>query len=241
MIKAIAIDDEPLALEVLSIYCNSLSSITLEKTFSNLTNAKKYLNKFPVDVVFLDIEMPKINGIDFYKSLNQNVKVIFTTAYNQYAVDGFNVDAIDYLLKPFSKERFIEAITRIEKIKKLESNNSETNTHLSIRADYKLHRISLANILYFEAMDDYVKIYIKDEKTITTRSTMKAMLQKLPENEFVRIHKSYIIPIKNIKTMLQAKFIKNILKNKPFLEFTANIFGFTAKNFMLINSYIVLS
>lgn len=200
MITAIAIDDEPLALEVLIVYCNSLSNIDLAKTFSNLTNAKKYLNKFPVDVIFLDIEMPKINGVDFYKSLNQNVKVVFTTAYNQYAVDGFNVNAIDYLLKPFSKERFIEAVSRIETIKRLENSNSETSI-LSIRADYKLHRIPFLSILYFKAMDDYVRIYVKDRKTITTRSTMKAMIQRLPENQFIRIHKSYIVPVKNIKTI----------------------------------------
>lgn len=201
MILAIAIDDEPLALEILNIYCNSLRSINLKKTFSNLTDAKKYLNKFPVDIIFLDIEMPKINGIDFYKSLNQKVEVVFTTAYEKYAVQGFNVNAIDYLVKPFSYERFLEAIKRIEKLKKIELNSDANNSQLSIRADYKLHRINLENILYFQAMDDYVKIYIRDQKTITTRSTMKVMLQKLPENKFARIHKSYIIPIENIKTI----------------------------------------
>ncbi|MFD0988572.1 LytR/AlgR family response regulator transcription factor [Mariniflexile jejuense] len=198
MIKAIAIDDEPLALQVLEVYCNSIPNISLLKTFSNLSNAKKYLNKFPVDVVFLDIEMPNINGIDFYKSLNKNIKVIFTTAYDQYAVEGFNLNAIDYLLKPFSIERFTESVGRIEKIKHID-NNTQENTHLSIRADYKLHRIPFETILYIEAMDDYVKIYIQDEKTIVARATMKGVLEKLPKNIFVRIHKSYIIPISNIK------------------------------------------
>ncbi len=199
MIKAIAIDDEPLALQVLTVYCNTLSNITLEKTFSNLTNAKKYLNKFPIDVVFLDIEMPKINGIDFYKSLNHDVKVIFTTAYNHYAVEGFNLNATDYLLKPFSLERFTESVERIEKTKIIETNNPHENTHLAIRADYKLYRIPLEDILYIEAMDDYVKIHVQNKKTIVARSTMKGILEKLPENLFIRIHKSYITPIASIK------------------------------------------
>jgi len=199
MIKAIAIDDEPLALQVLEVYCDALSNISLEKTFTNLSNAKKYLNKFPIDVVFLDIEMPNINGIDFYKSLNQDLKVIFTTAYDQYAVEGFNVNATDYLLKPFSQERFAESVSRVEKAKVSETNNVQENTHLAIRADYKLHRIPLENILYIEAMDDYVKVHIQNEKTIVARSTMKGVLEKLPEHLFVRVHKSYIVPIANIK------------------------------------------
>lgn len=201
MIKAIAIDDEPLALEVITVYCNALPNISLEKTFSNLTNAKKYLNKFPVDVIFLDIEMPKTNGIDFYKSLLEKKAVIFTTAYEQYAIEGFNVNATDYLLKPFSLERFTEAVLRVESLKKLKQNNTEENQYLAIRADYKLHRILYTDILYFEAMDDYVRIHIENQNTITARSTMKAMLAKLPETLFVRIHKSYIVPVKNIKSV----------------------------------------
>lgn len=201
MIKAIAIDDEPLALEVIKVYCNALPNIKLVNTFSNLSNAKKYLNKFPVDVIFLDIEMPKLNGIDFYKSLSKKIAVIFTTAYDQYAVEGFNVNATDYLLKPFSLERFTEATLRIENTKKLELNSTDENQYLAIRADYKLHKIHYKNILYFEAMDDYVRIHIKNQNTITTRSTMKAMLSRLPEKLFARIHKSYIIPTKNIKSI----------------------------------------
>lgn len=199
MIKAIAIDDEPLALQVLDVYCNTLPNLSLEKTFSNLSNAKKYLNKFPVDVIFLDIEMPTTNGINFYKSLNHDVKVVFTTAHDRYAVEGFNVNAVDYLLKPFSLERFLESVNRIEKLMQIDVNNFQENTHLSIRADYKLHRIPLENIVYIEAMDDYVKIYIEGEKTLVARATMKGILQKLPDNLFIRIHKSYIVPITAIK------------------------------------------
>lgn len=205
MINAIAIDDEPLALKVIEVYCESLPQINLAKTFFKLENAKKYLNKFPVDVIFLDIDMPKTNGIDFYKSLNQNIKVIFTTAYSEYAVDGFNVNATDYLLKPFSELRFKEAIKRLKKSKEIKTNNAEEYTHLSIRANYKLNRIAFNDILYIEAMNDYIKIYIQNSKDIIARFTMKNILKELPNNQFTRIHKSYIIPLEKIKSIEKDK------------------------------------
>lgn len=201
MIKAIAIDDEPLAIAVIDVFCKSLPNISLEKTFLNLSNAKKYLNKFPVDVIFLDIEMPKINGIDFYKSLDKKINVVFTTAYEHYAVEGFNLNATDYLLKPFSIERFTETVKRIEENKFNLKENSEKNTYLSIRADYKLHRISYDTILYIQAMNDYIKIYTEDDKSIVARSSMKKVLEQLPCNKFIRIHKSFIIPIPNIQNI----------------------------------------
>lgn len=173
----------------------------LENSFTKLDNAKKFLNKFPIDVIFLDIEMPKNNGIVFYKSLNKSVKVIFTTAYSEYAVEGFNLNATDYLLKPFSLERFQEAVKRIQHSVYLETNHTQENTHLSIRADYKLHNIPINDILYIEAMDDYVKIHLSNNERLVARSTMKNILNKLPKSLFVRIHKSYIIPVKKVKTL----------------------------------------
>ncbi len=202
MIKAIAIDDEPLALDIIDSFCNQLSIISLERSFTNLNHAKKYLNKFDIDLLFLDIEMPKTNGIDFFKSLDKHIKVIFTTAHTKYAVEGFKVAASDYLLKPISFERFQEAITRVNTQLKLESNHSELNTHLSIRANYKLYNIALNNILYIEAMDDYVKIYTKaNNKPIVARSTMVGILKKLPKKDFARAHKSYIVNLKSITTI----------------------------------------
>ncbi len=205
MITAIAIDDEPLALEVIDVYCESIDNISLIKTFTSHSKAKVFLNKFPVDVIFLDIEMPKRNGVDFFRSLTCDVKVVFTTAYDKYAVDGFNVDAVDYLVKPFSLERFNEAVLRLINLKKIESDSVEENTHLSIRADYKLNRIPINKIIYIEALKDYVKIHIKDENTIVARATMKSILGKLPKTEFVRIHKSYIVAIKSIKKISSAE------------------------------------
>ncbi|MBU2995825.1 LytTR family DNA-binding domain-containing protein [Cellulophaga baltica] len=201
MITAIAIDDEPLALEVIKIYCDSIAEVNLVKTFTSHNKAKLFLNKFPVDVIFLDVEMPKNNGFDFYKSLNCDSKVVFTTAFDKYAVEGFNVDAVDYLLKPFSLDRFKKAVNRICNLIKSELDSVEKNTHLAIRADYKLNRIPLKQIVYLEAMNDYVKIYIKNETTIVARATMKSILHKLPADNFVRIHKSFIVSRKWVKTV----------------------------------------
>lgn len=197
MIRAIALDDEILALRIIENYAEKIENLTLEKVFNKQSDAQKHLNKFPVDLIFLDIEMPTKNGLDFYKNISQNTKVIFTTAYSEYAVDAFNVNAIDYLLKPFSFERFKAAV---EKVK----NNTENNDakHLSIRADYKLHKINFNDILLIEGLDDYIQIHLKDFTKITARSSMKNILEKLSEKDFIRVHRSYIVPIQNIKTIV---------------------------------------
>ncbi|MFY1045030.1 LytR/AlgR family response regulator transcription factor [Chryseobacterium sp. GP-SGM7] len=197
MIRAIALDDEILALRIIENYAEKIENLTLEKVFNKQSDAQKYLNKFPVDLIFLDIEMPAKNGLDFYKNISQNTKVIFTTAYSEYAVDAFSVNAIDYLLKPFSFERFK---TAIEKVK-----NSSENTeakHLSIRADYKLHKINFNDILLIEGLDDYIQIHLKDSAKITARSSMKSIMEKLSDKDFIRVHRSFIVPVRDIKIIV---------------------------------------
>ncbi|MEH6408291.1 MAG: LytTR family DNA-binding domain-containing protein [Leeuwenhoekiella sp.] len=201
MIKAIAIDDEPLALQVVDAFCCKIDYLTLEKTFTSQTDAIKYLNKFDVDLLFLDIQMPRKNGIELYKSLKNETKVIFTTAYSDYAVEGFNVNATDYILKPYAFDRFEEAVAKVKREIELEKNSIIENTHLVIRADYKLYNIPLKSIIYLEAMDDYVKIYQEDEPVIVARSTMKGVLKKLPQQTFTRIHKSFIISNSKVQTL----------------------------------------
>jgi DNA-binding LytR/AlgR family response regulator len=197
MIRAIALDDEILALRIIENYAGKIENLTLEKVFNKQSDARKYLNKFPVDLIFLDIEMPVKNGLDFYKSISQNTKVIFTTAYSDYAVDAFNVNAVDYLLKPFSFERFR---TAMEKVKNNEVPNE--GRHLLVRADYKLHKISFSTIQMIEGLDDYIRIHLKDAATITARSSMKSILEKLPENDFIRVHRSFIVPVEDIRTVV---------------------------------------
>ena len=200
MIKAIAVDDEPLALIVIENYCARNEHVELVKTFSNVKDAQKYMNQFPIDLLFLDIQISRTNGMDFYRTMEKKVPVIFTTAFAEYAVDGFNVSALDYLLKPIEYERFEEAVNKAVLIlvdKKL----AEDHEFLTIRADYKLNKIPYEDIVYLEGLDDYVKIHLEDGKKITARISMKSILEKLPENLFVRVHRSFIVPIKKIKSI----------------------------------------
>ena len=199
MIKAIALDDEPLALQVIESFCSRIGYIQLEKTFTKTAEAHKYLRKQPVDLIFLDIQMPMQNGMEFYAQIEQNVMVIFTTAYSEYAVEGFNVNAADYLLKPFSFERFSQAAEKVKTVydTKNQSVNNESQ-YLFIRADYSLYKILIADILFIEGLDDYLKIHIQNQKTIVARMTMKTILEKLPVADFVRVHRSFIVPLAKI-------------------------------------------
>jgi len=206
MIKAIAIDDEPLALKIITHFCDEIDFMQLEKTFTKPSEAIKYLKKFPVDLLFLDIQMPSKNGLDFYKMLEQETMVIFTTAYSEYAVEGFNVNAVDYLLKPFSFERFQTAVQKAQN----EQNFRQSilvQTQLLIRADYKLNKIDFEDILLIEGLDDYIQIHLKDKTKIVARLSMKNILEKLPTSLFARVHRSYIIPVKKIK-FIQNKNIQ---------------------------------
>lgn len=198
MIKAIALDDEPLALEILQSLCDTIDYIELEKVFTKSDEALKYLKKYPVDLLFLDINMPSISGLDFYKKLPNKTMVIFTTAYSEFAVEGFTLSATDYLLKPISLSRFQQAAEKAFSQWKQQNQNIEQQ-YLFIRADYSLIKILFSDILYIEGLDDYVKIHIQNQKTVVARMTLKAMLQKLPETEFIRVHRSFIIPISKVE------------------------------------------
>ena len=197
MIKAIALDDEPLALKIIENFSAQIPYLSLEKCFNKQSEAQKYINKFPVDLIFLDIEMPNKNGLDFYEDISQDTKVIFTTAYSEYAVDAFEVNAIDYLVKPFSFERFLKAVEKL-KIKK----NEAEKEFLMIRADYKLQKINFENILLIEGLDDYVKIHLKSQTVITTKNSLKNISEKLPAHLFIRVHRSYIVPVASIKSFV---------------------------------------
>lgn len=200
MIKAIAIDDEPLALNVIETFCAELDYIDLQKTFTEPNEALKYLKKFPVDLLFLDIHMPALTGIDFYKRIEQKTMVIFCTAHGQYAVEGFNLNALDYLLKPFDFDRFKVATEKARDYIDLQVNPKEIE-HIFIRADYSLQKIMLQDIMYIEALDDYLKIHLHNQKNIVARMTMKTMTEKLPSNQFIRVHRSFIISINKVSSI----------------------------------------
>jgi len=201
MIKAIAVDDEPPALSLIENFCSRIDFIQFDKAFSKPNEALKYLRKFPVDLLFLDIQMPSLNGIEFYKSLEKDTMTIFTTAYSEYAVEGFNLNAVDYLLKPFTFERFKQAV---EKARDLYDSSRHQKINgdevLYIRADYSLVKINIAEILLIEGLDDYLKIYRDNARPLVVRMTMKAMMEKLPI-DFIRVHRSFIVPLSRIQSV----------------------------------------
>ena len=202
MIRAIAIDDEPLALELISRFCSHITTIHLEKTFTKPSSAIAYLKKFPVDLVFLDIQMPSITGIDLVKQLPENVIVIFTTAFSEFALDAYNLNAIDYLLKPFEENRFLKAVNKAVAYYQLKNQNeSPADKYLLIRADYKLIKIPLSEIQYIEGLGDYLKVYYGEQKLVVARMTMKNILAKLPAKEFLRVHRSFIVPYTKIENV----------------------------------------
>jgi len=203
-LTCVALDDEPLALQIIAQYCGSIDFINLQKVFTNPDEAKIYIEQNQVDVLFLDIQMPDINGIQFYKSLSKKPVVIFTTAFKDYAAEGFNIDAVDYLLKPYSNERFLKAIQKTkEYIEFLSAQDLQYNS-IFVKCNNEMVKINLKNIEYIEALDDYIKIYIKPYPVLTLM-TLKGVMEKLPAQLFARVHRSYIVPLNRIEKFSRNK------------------------------------
>jgi len=202
MINAIAIDDEPLALHVIETFCATLEFIHLQKTFTKPTEALKYLRKFPADLIFLDINMPAMSGFELIKEVQQNSMVIFTTAFSEYAAKSYELNAVDYLLKPINQKRFEQAVQKANDYFNYKNKvSTSVQKDLFIRADYSLVRVPLEDILYIEALRDYLKVFVKDRKTLVTRMTMKEITDSLPSSDFIRVHRSYILPKRKIKSI----------------------------------------
>lgn len=204
MIHCIAIDDEPLALQLINEYCSKISFLKLEKTFTNTDEAKVYLQNNNIDLLFLDIQMPDINGMQFYKSLTQKPPVIFTTAYKDFAAEGFNVDAVDYLLKPFEYDRFLKACYKANEYLEFLSTQEMQLNSIFVKVNYEIMKINLKDIELIEALDDYIKIYIKPNPVLTLM-TLKSIQEKLPARDFVRVHRSFIVPLAKIEKFSKTK------------------------------------
>jgi len=205
-IRCIIVDDEPLALDLIEDYVLKTPFLELVKKFSSPFHAMEAIQSEKVDLVFLDIQMPGLTGIDFSKLIQHGPKVIFTTAYSQYALEGFKVDALDYLVKPFSYQEFLRAANKaLTWFNLVEQGGVKTiteepeNKSIFVKSEYKLIKVELCNILYIEGLKDYVKIYQKDQnKPILSLMSLKTLEEKLPSDLFMRVHRSFIVNLEQI-------------------------------------------
>ncbi|MEM8895272.1 MAG: LytTR family DNA-binding domain-containing protein, partial [Bacteroidota bacterium] len=201
-LKCIVIDDEPLAVEVLESYIARIDHLELAGTFNNAIKAFEFLQQNAVDLIFLDIQMPRLTGLEFAKTLTHPPKIIFTTAYREFALEGFELEAIDYLLKPIAFDRFLKAIGKLvpeapstpEPVVKF----SDDDPFIYFKVDKKMVKIRLGDILYIESLKDYVKV-VTSEKEIITHQQISYMEHKLPENQFIRVHRSFIVAIDKVE------------------------------------------
>lgn len=222
MLRAIIVDDEPLAQDVLETFIDRLpETIKLVKKCSNAMEAKEALESEEIDLMFLDIQMPQITGVDFLRSLQNPPMVIFTTAYSEYALDGFELNAVDYLLKPISFDRFVKAVKRAEELYDLQNQKDEIpekdeietgKDFIFVKSDKKLVRVKYESIIYIEGLKDYVIIRM-DKGRVITLQTMKSLEVKLPSKIFKRVHRSYIVNLDRIHAIL-GNMIEVIEKNE---------------------------
>jgi len=197
------VDDEPLAAELLSSYVEKTTFLKLIGTYNSAITAMKDLRDNPVDIIFLDIQMPEISGIEFAKILPKETRIIFTTAFNQYAIDGYSVNALDYLLKPISYVDFMTAVSKamdyFSFIRKQETYKKDR--FMFVKSEYKLIRVPLDNILYIEGLKDYIRIYLENGAKIMSLMNMKKLEEYLPMPEFMRTHRSYIVHMTKINSV----------------------------------------
>lgn len=211
-ISCLIIDDESIARDVISNHLSKINNINIVASCKNAIEAFSYINNNKIDLVFLDINMPEISGISFAKSINKDVKIIFTTAYRDYAIEGFELQAVDYLLKPIAFNRLLKAINTYfevySNISKKPGSQIDENNFMFVRSDRIMVKIDFNTIIYIESYSDYIKIHLKD-KTIVTRETITAIEAKLPKLMFLRIHRSYIISISNITSFTNEQITIN--------------------------------
>jgi len=209
-IRCIIVDDEPVALDILENHISKIDKIVIVDRCKNASEAFNMINANQVDLIFLDINMPGISGISFAKSINKNIRIIFTTAYREYAIEGFDLHAVDYLLKPISFTRLLDAINNFQEVhfsKNFPETQSETGSDfIFVKIDRKMHKINFSKILWIESLSDYLKIETS-EGTKVIRETISSIEMKLPSSRFMRIHRSFIITINKIKSYSNEEVI----------------------------------
>jgi DNA-binding LytR/AlgR family response regulator len=206
-IICMAVDDEPPALEVLKKFINSVHSLELAATCSDAIEAINFLQTKQVDLIFLDIKMPELLGTDFVRALKNPPKIIFTTAYRKYAIEGFELDAVDYLLKPISFDRFLKAVSKVMQTplsetipeEEIQNKKGDSNGYISFRSDRKMVKVALGDILYIESIKDYIKV-VTTTSTVITKQSISSVEEMLPPEMFTRIHRSYIVALNKIES-----------------------------------------
>ena len=237
MIRVVAIDDEPLALQLVKEYVEKTPFLELAGAFDNPLEAVSFIKSSDVDLALLDIQMPDLTGTELAGVISGGPKVIFTTAYEKYALEGFRLDAVDYLLKPFSYAEFLKAVQKAEKLINLERQELPSleirNEFLFIRSDYKIRRIDFSEIHYIEGLKDYVKIFLRGEKKpVLSLSTLKALEARLPEDRFMRVHRSYIVSLETVKVIERGRIVYGEVRIPVTDQYREKFQEFLDRNFI---------
>lgn len=205
-LTCVAIDDEPLALDVISAYVKQNSQLRLLQVFEDAITGGEYLRNHPVDLLLIDIHMPDISGLDLVRSLSPRPMIIFTTAHRKFAYESYELEAIDYLLKPISPGRFKKAVSKaLDYASYLRTANNNTEEALYVYAEYRLVKIPLQDIEYIESLEDYVKIVLQNGESVMTLMTLKSLAEKLPDHMFQRIHRSFIVAVNKVQSIQKRK------------------------------------
>jgi len=227
MTNAIIIDDEPLAIQLLASYADKIDTLTVLATFTNPLEALTFLRDHKVDLIFLDVQMPELSGLQLARLTDDNTAIIFTTAYSDHAVEGFELQAIDYLVKPITLERFLKSVNRLEGRSSSNSFQDPAEEFIFIKTEYRHQKVDLNDILYLKGMGDYVSIYTKSEKVLTLEN-LKSFELKLPSSTFMRVHKSYLISTRHIEYIEKSRIIigkEHIPIGATYLEAFRQRFG----------------
>ena len=238
-LSCMIVDDEPMALNLVESYVAKTPFLDLRKKCSSAIEAVEFINNETVEILFLDIQMPDLTGLEFSKMLPKHTRVIFTTAFDQYALEGFKVEALDYLLKPFDYAEFLTAENKALEWFTLVNGKTETavsgkKEFLFVKSEYKQLRIRLSDVLYFEGLKDYIKIWLKDNpKPILTLMSLKLLQEELPTSEFMRVHRSFIVSLKNIDVVERSQIIINKQRITVSEQYKPQFSEFINKNSLL--------
>jgi len=214
-LKCVAIDDEPLALNLISVYAKKIPSLELVQTFTDAIAGLEYLQANPADLLLLDINMPDLSGLDLVRALKEKPLLIFTTAYKNFAFEGFQLEALDYLLKPIEFDRFEKAVQKAQDLhayKKLA--RTEVPESFFVYSEYQAVKININEIAYIESLKNYLQIHLVNARPVLTAMSLKKIQEKLPKEKFMRIHRSYIVPVAQVKSILNRKV--QMLSGKEF-------------------------